>query len=216
MPSKTSENARILQLKAARERALQSPDIETLSMQPMAEMLGVSLPTLRGWCDKIAEADIGGAFSRGGLGKEYSFKPLATIDTFLAHFEGKIVAQKARNRRIVEATGIEVDDDDVGDLEEVQRRLRLTMMITDQRRMQGEYTRTSRVAEYVRGYNQTVVERIMGVGTKIDPTGQLPAAVRAQVTEALREVAADVAASARAFIGELSAGSQQKGVGGGM
>jgi hypothetical protein len=213
MPSKVTENSRILQLKAARERALQSPDLETLSMQPMAEMIGVSLPTLRGWCDKLSDEERGQAFSRGGLGKEYVFRPLATIDAFLGHFEAAISAKASRNRRLIEATGIEVDDDEIGDLEEIQRRLRLTMMITDQRRMQGEYTRTSQVADYLRGYNQTVVERIMGVGTKIDPTGQLPADVRAQVTEALREVAADVAASARAFIGELSAGSEQKGVG---
>lgn len=195
---------------------MQSPDIETLSMQPMAEMLGVSLPTLRGWCDKIAEADIGGAFSRGGLGKEYSFKPLATIDAFLAHFEGKIVAQKARNRRRAEAAQLDVAEEDVGDIAEIERLVRLTVMVTDLRIKQEQYQPSEKVVNLARPLFQRIVGRIMGVGTKIDPTGRFPAPVRAEIDEAMREIAADVHADALEFIGEFSAGSQQKGVGGGM
>jgi len=205
MPAKATQSVTISKLIAARVRAVHADDLEVLRSVPMSKLIDVSWPTLRTWCEKLSEAERGDAFTFGAQGVDYKFRPVPTIDALLGHFQSRAAAKHAQDRRIVEATGIEVDEDDPGDIEDIQRRLRLTMMVSEHKQLRGEYTLTTKVQDYVRKYNQRVVEAIMGIGTKIDPTGQLPASVRSLVHEALRDVASEVASSAKAYVGELSA-----------
>lgn len=201
-----SANERLALLEKARDRIVAADDLETLSAQPMADMLGVSWPTLRAWT-RLPDIAASDAFVVGSHGIEWEFKPLATVDALLAHFRGELAKRQNANRRMVEATGIEVADDDAGqlDLADLQRQMQLTIMVQEAKTKQERLVRAETITDFMRGYNQATIEAVMGVGAKIDPTGALPAAVRAEMTEALRNVAVEINSKCRDFIGRFGA-----------
>lgn len=204
--------ARIEALEAAKRRIEALEHAENLSSKPMHELLGVSWPTLRGWCD-FREFDESGAFVRGGNGIEWSFDPQKTIATLLAHFNNELDQRQDRNRRVVQSVGLDMDDEEAGriDMADLSKQVTLTIAVQEQKMKAGGYVPAARLGDFLKGYNQAAVEAVLGVGTKIDPTGTLPASIRAAMTEELRSVAAKMQSRCSAFIGESSAGLIEAG-----
>jgi len=218
MAQKISTTSRIEALEAASRRIDTMDDDLTLSSTPMAEALGVTWNTLRGWCDTVEAFEGSGAFVRGGNGIAWEFHPRKTVDALLAHYRGEISKRQDRNRSFVASMGITMDEREaeVIDIAELSKQVSLTLAIQESKMKQGGYVPVHRVVEFLRAYNQAAVQGILGVGTKSDPTGALPATVRATMNDELRSVAVGLQKQCSKFIGEFGAGLIETGDRGAM
>lgn len=206
--------ARIRRLEAAKARADKMPARQVLSFKPMADLLGVTRPTLTGWADDIDGFETSGAFVRGGNGIEWEFNPRKTVSYLLKHFRGNADRQAKKSRELTKAVGVSLSpDDDALSLAEVKDRVNLTITLTGAAEKQQQYVLASEMTSFLTGYNQRVLDGIMGVRTRVDPNGNLPPNIRREVDEYLRSVASEVHSEAARFIEENSARSQQAGVG---
>lgn len=208
----SSLTARIRQLEAAKGRAAKLKRGERLSAKPMAELLGVTWIALRDWCNEIDGFEASGAFVRGGNGIEWDFEPRKTVAFLLKHFSDRVQAQARRSRAITKAVGVTMPDEEAApSLSDTKDLVNLTVTVVAAAEKQGAYTLTEDMVSFLAGYNQRVLDGIMGVRTLVDPNGNLPAHVRAAVDKYLRQVATEVHAEAARFIEERSAGLQQAG-----
>lgn len=216
MAQTVSISSRIEALEAA-ERRISTIEATKLSSMPMAEALSVSWPTLRRWCDLPAFAD-SGAFVRGGNGIEWEFDPKKTVAALLAHFRGEMTKRQDRNRRVVESVGLDMDPEEAGriDMAELARQVNLTLAIQENKMKSGGYVPATDLRDFLRGYNQSAVSAVLGVGSKIDPTGALPASIRTAMTEELRKVAVGMQSMCSKFVGEFGAGLIEEGDRGSM
>lgn len=206
--------ARIRRLEAAKARADKLPARQVLSFKPMAELLGVSRQVLTGWADEVKGFEESGAFKRGGNGIEWEFRPRKTVDYLLRHFRKMAESQSRKSRELTRSIGVSLaENDEALSLTEVKERVNLTLTVTAAAERQHLYTPADEVRAFLGGYNQAVVDGIMGVRTKVDPNGNLPPHIRKQVDEYLRSVATAVHASAQRYIEGVNAGSKQTGVG---
>jgi len=212
--SSTNLTARIRRLEAAKVRADKLPAREVLTFGPMMQLLGVSRPVLVGWADEVEGFEASGAFKRGGNGIEWEFRPRRTVDFLLRHFRKAADGQARKSRELTKSIGVSLAEDD-GDvsLAEVKDRVNLTLTVTAAGEKQGHYTLAEDVRSFVTGYNQSVVDGIMGVRTKVDPNGNLPPLLRKQIDEYLRSVATAAHAKAAQFVKDFRAGTEQAGVG---
>lgn len=206
-------SARIRRLEAAKARADKLTARQSLSFKPMLELLGVSRPTLTEWCD-LPGFEQSGCFVRGGNGIEWEFKARRSVDWLLKHFRKEAERQAEKSRALTKSIGVQVSerDDDLS-LAEVKDRVNLTITLTQAAERQQQYVLASEMAAFLTGYNQRVLDGIMGVRTRVDPNGNLPPHIRREVDEYLRSVASEVHVEAARFIEEHSAGLQQRGIG---
>lgn len=209
----TNLSARLAGLQRAKARAAKLPVKAILSSKPMSELLGVTWNVVRGWCDEIDGFEASGSFTRGGNGIEWEFKPRKTVAFLIKHFETRKTAQTKKSRAITKAVGVTLPDDEAPSLDETKSLVGLTLAVVAATERQKTYTLAEDVVSFLAGYNQSVLDGIMGVRTKIDPNGNLPAQVRKDVDGYLRAVATEVAAKAKHFIEEHNAGLQQAGTG---
>ena len=182
----------------------------------MAELLALGWPTLRDWVDATPALEAKGAVKRGGNGVPWEFKPLRTIDILIAHFTARTEKQAQKNKAIRKAVGVSLpDDEDAATFVETKQMVDMTLSVHAAKDKQGAYTPAAEVAAFLEGYNQHVVAAIFGVRTQVDPNGNLPPQVRAQVDDYLRSVATHVHAEASKYIEEqrARAGLQQERVG---
>ena len=206
--------ARIRRLEAAKARADKLPARQVLTFKPMAELLGVSRPVLTGWADDVEGFEESGAFERGGNGIEWQFKPRKTVDFLLKHFRKQAEKQSAKSRELSKSVGVSLaENDEATSLAEVKDRVNLTLAVTAAAEKQGHYTPAEDVRAFITGYNQSVVDGIMGVKTKVDPNGNLPPLLRKQIDDYLRSVATAAHAKAAQFVKDFRAGTEQAGVG---
>lgn len=210
----TNLSVRLKKLESAQSRIKGLKRGTLLTSMPTAELLGVRWPTLRDWCNEITGFEDSGAFVRGGNGIEWEFDPHKTLAFLLKHFRGNIAAQAKKSRAQTKAIGAEMPDSEVAPtLAETKDLVNLTLTLEAAKERQNHFTPTRDTAAFLSGYNQHVVDGIMGVRTKVDPNGKLPPNIRKAIDGYLRGVASDVHAKAQAYIGDLSAGSKQAGVG---
>lgn len=209
----TNPSARLARLDAARAKIAALKRGETLSAIPMAKVLGVGWPALREWCDTLPGFAESGAFVAGGNGVEYAFRPKKTLDFLTKHFRGVLDRQAADSRRISKAVGVTLPAAETPSLAETKDLVNLTLTVVAAAERQGQYVRADEAAAFIEGYNETVVSGILGVRTRVDPNGKLPIAVRRQVDEYLRSVAAGAHARAQKFIEVQRAGVWKGGAG---
>ncbi|MBB4859644.1 hypothetical protein HNO88_002973 [Novosphingobium chloroacetimidivorans] len=180
----------------------------------MAELIGTQWSTLRDWIDAAPELEGKGALIRGGNGVLWQIKPLRTIDMLIKRFEKSVEQQAARNRKVRQATGINLPDaEDAASFAETKQMVDMTLAIVAAREKQGEFAPRREVLTFLEGYNASVTAAILGVRTRADPNGNLPPHVRAQVDDYLRSVATQVHAQAAKYIEEQRARLQQERVG---
>lgn len=209
----TNLSARLAKLAQAKARAEKLPVRATLTSKPMSEMIGVTWNVLRDWCSDIEGFETSGAFIRGGNGIEWAFKPRKTVAFLAKHFETRKTAQAKKSRAITKAVGVTLPDDENSSLAEIKDLVGLTLTVVAAIEKQKGYTLTEEMVGFIAGYNQSVLDGIMGVRTKIDPNGNLPVKVREDVDGYLRAVATEAHAKAKRFIEDHHAGFQQAGTG---
>lgn len=204
--------ARLAKLEAAHAKAAKLPKDTVLDAVPMTELMGFSWPTIRGFAEKIPSLAADGHVKLGGRGLKWEFRPAAFIAALIAHFRREAEAAARRNRELQRKVGVDLPESEHGSsLEEVRQLVNLTMAIQSRKSEQGHYTPSAEVADFLDGYNRSVVDEIMGVGTEIDPTGKLPPEVREQFNEALRGVATRVNERATRYIEECRARAVETG-----
>lgn len=203
-----SIDARIRRLEIAGQRAAALPRKERLASRAMSELVGVSWPVLRGWCDEYPILETKGAVIRGGNGIEWSFDPRRTIATLLSVMRKKKDGQAKKSRAITKAVGVSLSAaEEAPSLSETKQLVELTMTVTAAKEKQGGYTPSSDVRDFIVGYNQAVLDGILGVRTKVDPSGTLSPALRQAIDDELRALAVKVNGIAAKFIeGRLGAG----------
>jgi hypothetical protein len=207
-----SDNVRLGKLRAARPKAAGLKRGAVLASKPMADLLGVQWPTLRDWCDALPALEAKGAVKRGGNGTEYEFKPLRTIDLLIKHFEASVARQTKKNRDIRRAVGVTLDhSEESASFAEVKDMVGMTLSVVAAAEKMGIYTLAEESARFIEGYNQTVVNGIMGVRTQVDPNGILPPHIRTAMDDALRSLATHVHAAAEAYVKGQREGIQQAG-----
>jgi hypothetical protein len=212
----TSLDARLRKLESAKARAAKLGPKVTLASKPMAEILGVTWNVLRDWCNEIEGFDQSGAFDRGGNGIEWTFRPRKTVAFLIAHFRARLAGQARKSRAITKAVGVQLPaEESAPSMAETKDLVNLTVTIVSAAERQRQYVPADDVISFVAGYNQKVLDGILGVRTKVDPNGNLPAHVRASIDQHLRSVATSVHAQAAQFIEEhrTGAGIQQGGTG---
>jgi len=204
----SSLSSRLTKLESAKARAAKLKRGTLLSSRPMAELLGVSWPVLRTWCDEIEPLERSGAVIRGGNGIEWQFEPRETVKHLIAHFKTRMAGQAKKSRAITKAIGVTLSaDEEAPSLSETKSLVELTMTVTAAKEKQGGYAPAADVRDFIIGYNQAILDGILGVRTKVDPSGALSPAMRKAVDDELRALAVNVNGIAAKFIeGRLSAG----------
>lgn len=204
-------SARIDGLERALARAKQLSKGETLEATPMRELIGVSWVGLKEWIDSIPEFDGSGCFVRGGQGIAWEFHPVKTIETLLSHFKGEREKRTNQNRKVALQVGLEQGDEAPADLNELSKQVSLTLTLTEAKHKQGSYVASTKVSDFLAGYNTAAVNGVLGVKAQVDSTGALPPEVIALIDEHLRNVAVAMSKSAESFIREFDAGFVQNG-----
>lgn len=205
--SAVSIGARIRRLELAEQRAAALPKKERLASRAMCELIGVSWPILRGWCDDYEQLERRGAVVRGGNGIEWQFDPRKTIALLLQVMRKARDGQAKKSRAITKAVGVTVSPtEEAPSLTETKQLVDLTMTVTAAKEKQGGYTPTADTRDFLIGYNQAVVDGILGVRVKVDPSGALSPAIRQAVDDELRALAVMVNGIAAKYIeGRLGA-----------
>lgn len=206
--SAVSIGARIRRLELAEQRAAALPRKTRLAARPMAELIGVTWQVLRGWCDEYPQLEAKGALIRGGNGIEWDFEPRKTIAGLLQIMRKARDGQAKKSKAITKAVGVDLSPtEEAPSLTETKQLVDLTMTVTAAKEKQGGYTPTADLRDFLIGYNQAVLDGILGVRVKVDPSGALSPAMRQAVDDELRALAVRVNGIAAKFIeGRLGAG----------
>lgn len=203
---------RLKKLKAARQRIWSLQRGMVMTAIPMAQALGVSWPVLRAWCDELDGFEASGAFERGANGSKYEFCPVRTLWFLTDHFEAEAARRSEKNRDLQESAGVSLpEDEEASSFEETRGLVNLTLAVVAAAREQGHYTPTAQMIDFIEGYNQRLVNAILGIRTVADPNGALPAKIRTEIDGYLRDVASDVHEEAVKFIEEQRADLQPSG-----
>lgn len=210
---KSSLTGRLQKLEAAQARADKVKRGTRYSAKPMAEMLGVTWTSLKDWCEEIAKLESSGAVVRGGNGVEWSFEPKRTVRILIEHFKGAQDRQAKKSREIAASVGVTLPTGEAPSLAETKDLVNLTLSVSKAAEDQGRYVLADEMIRFLIGYNQRVVDAILGVRTQVDPNGNLPAQVRSGMDNYLRQVATSVHGEAARFIGEFSEGLFAGGTG---
>lgn len=203
-----SIGARISRLELAERRAASLPRGAKLASRAMSELCGVSWPVLRGWCDEFPELEAKGAVTRGGNGIEWEFAPRKFVSMLLRTMRKIRDGQARKSRAITKSIGVNLPEaEEAPSYAETKSLVELTMTVTAAKERQGEYAPAAEVKDFIVGYNQAVLDGILGVRTKVDPSGTLTPALRKAVDDELRALAVRVNAIATRFVeGRLGAG----------
>lgn len=212
MPAQpNSLSARLRQLEAAKARAAKLPKKQRLSFGPMRELLNVTVPVLRGWCNEIDGFEASGCFVRGGNGIEWDFEPRKTIDFLIRHFKSQVAKEQDRVRAIRKAVGGEDDLTEGLGFAEMRQAFELARAIKKERREDGQHCLKSDVEWLFSTAMERCRNRVMSIITKADPNGNLSPSDRAKVENACREVLLEMYEDQVDLKEEFDARVQQKG-----
>lgn len=214
MTRKGDLTSRLRKLETALERAKKLARGTVLDAQPMAQLLGFSWVTLREWVDDHPQLEQPKLMVRGGQGVNWEFKPVAFTTALIKIFKAEAEQRREHNRSFQRKAGLKLPEaESAASFEEAKGLVQLTLTVVAATERQGGYTETEKVTAFLEGYNQQVVNGILGVKTQVDPNGNLPPHLREAVDGYLRSVATGVHELASKFIEEHRAGLQQAGTG---
>ena len=202
-------SARIDGLKRALKRADALDKDVVLDGKPMAQLTRVSWGTLRTWLNTFSEFDESYCFVRGGQGIPWEIKPKATIEKLIEHFDVEREKRTNQNRKVALQVGLEQGDEAPADLNELSKQVSLTLTLTEAKHKQGSYVASTKVSDFLVGYNMAAVNGVLGVRAQVDPTGALPPEINVLMDECLRNVAVAMSKSVDSFIREFDAGFVQ-------
>jgi hypothetical protein len=186
----TSPAERLRELSKALEKAKRLPKKTTLTAKPMCELLGVSWPTLVKWCDEIPGFATGGAFTRGAQGIEWTFRPVATVNAIIKHFEGERDKRAARAKRVRQMVGAQ-DLGDAGEdlsIEELSKLVRLSAELQGSKERAGQLIDAGKAAAAITMFCSTVQQAVLRAAQEEDQTGQWPPEIRESFENATRRI----------------------------
>lgn len=166
-----SEASRLRKLETALGRARSIKPGEVFAFTPMKELLGVSVNTLREWCDE-PDIDQSGAFIRGGNGVAWEFNPVAMIWVLIRHFERKRDALVNENQRIRDMVGgdklagVPVDFN----LTDTKRMVDLHLQLRSAEEADGTLIEAATAAEAVTAMVRDLRETVLTAPQEMDPT----------------------------------------------
>jgi len=206
----TSPDARLRKLKAALPKAQDAgKGGRKLTAVPMHKLLGVTWPTLRGWCEDLPGFAESGAFIEGGNGIEWEFKPVATTRFLIGHFESEIKKRREsakQVRKIIAGDALEDAPEDY-DLDQLQKMLRLSRELREERAHWGKLVD----AEEVHKLLSAMFAKMQATATKAisaqDPTNRLPPEHREKLEDAFANVLETMLVEGEKVLGKLSGGA---------
>lgn len=184
-------DVRVRKLEAAMDRAVMWPE-PVVSSVPMAkDLLGVSWPVLRDWCNELPGFDTSGAFVRGAQGNKWEFRPAATVWFLLRHFRAQHEAAVAKSRRDKEIAGGRAlaSVPDGFDLDQTRKLVALSGDVQEQRERQGELVEVTPIAGLLKRVFSEIQVAILTTPQEMDPTGRLPTETRELLDDAARKSA---------------------------
>lgn len=188
-------------LEAARRQAKRG---EIVNQTQLAEVLGM---TGRNLVETYVKPDPDfPILERGSEGKGYRYDLNKVLAHLVKRTRAMIAANEKRNIAQAERLGVTVPEEDRGiPLSELREQIDLSLKVQAERRRQEGEIDPVKAAAFLERYNQTMCETILGTGSAIDPTGELPAAMRARFDNHMRDLCLVLQAQARKFIEESRA-----------
>lgn len=188
--SATSPAARLRRLEGALAKTKKFKRGEVLTSDPMRELLGVSWPVLREWCNDIAGFEESGAFVRGGNGIEWEFKPAATVRFLIKHFTAEQKARQAKAREVRKLVGGDRLDGlpDDFDLDEINKMIRTSALLREEREKAGELVDAGKAREALRTLMTEMQQAGVKAASQQDPTGQWSPEIREAFEDAVNNV----------------------------
>lgn len=185
-----------------------------LEAGPMAAILEVGWPTLRGWCVDFPGFAESGAFTSGGQGVNYEFNPRATVRWLTRYFENeqKRGREKAtRLRRIVAGDALANVDQDLS-LHDLDKMIGLVTKVQDQRERQGQLIDAKEAETAFRTYSMELQQAVLRAAQEQDPNGiRWSPAVREDFENALRSILLAMERAGRDCLSALRGNAAQFG-----
>lgn len=209
----TNPATRLVQLGKALEKAKALPRRQTLTAKPMCELLGVSWPTLQGWCDDIPEFGESGVFERGARGIEWTFRPVATIKALIKHFEAERDKRAAKARQVRKIVGGQ-DFDDAGldlSIEELTKVVRLAAELQQQRERSGQLVDAAKAASAITMMCSKIQQAVLRAAQEEDHAGEWPPEIRESFENATRRILLKIELAAQECLSELRGDSSKPG-----
>jgi hypothetical protein len=205
----TNVSARIRSLEKALEKAALLPFGTVLSFTPMKELVGVSTPVLRGWCNDLAGFAQSGCFERGDRGLEWAFQPVATVLFLLRHFEAERERAAQQSRRVREIVG---GDDLAGapdemSLDEIAKMIRLNTELQQSKLRDGALIDAAKAAGSFTAFCSAVQQAVLRSAQEQDPAGEWPVEMREKFEDATRTILLRVQRAAQDCVSQLRNGS---------
>lgn len=203
----TTPAVRLRNLASALVKAKALKRGELLSAKPMAELLSVSWPALRDWCNEIPGFDK--HFTSGGLGTEYRFKALSAVKFLIRHFEAeqkKNQTEARRVRKVISGASLDQAPPDMG-LDEIGRAIKIAAAIREERRKQGELIEVATAGQAIEDMIGEMQQAAIQAGREQDPTGQWPAEYSEKWQHAIDNVALATAGAGERCLSRLRGGT---------
>lgn len=206
MRSPTSPAARLKRLEAAEKRAKKLKRGAVLTAAPMAELLGVSWPILRGWCDDIPEMEK--VFTRGGNGIEWEFKALQTVRALIKHFSAEQKKRSEKARKLRQAIGGDALDDLPEDMtiDEIVKAVRAAREVREEQQNQRALIKVSHVVSIIEKTFNRMLQAGIQAGREQDPTGQWPPEYAEKWQNAIDNLILEQNAAGEACLTEIRGG----------
>lgn len=165
-------SARLRKLEAAMDRAV-AIDEPVISAKPMQQLLGVSWPVLRDWCNELPGFDAAGAFVRGAQGNKWEFRPAATVWFLVRHFRAEHEAALAKAQGLREAIGMGGDAaaPDVS-IEDLGKLIRLHQQVREEKVQQGMLVDRARAETAIEQMISRMQQAALNAAREQDPTNQ--------------------------------------------
>ncbi|WP_374648661.1 hypothetical protein [Rhizorhabdus sp.] len=191
---------------AAREVARRD---DVANAEEMAKILKMTWRNLRLIIDADAAFPIQ---SRGAEGIAWEFRVAKVLDHLIKRCRSEIQANSAKHRRLAELAGVSVPEDADGMSLADLRQINLLQMDAQRRKMdQGEWVPRAQVQTLFTSFFSMVQSEHQSTAAKIDPTGRLPAEVRAAVQDHMRGLLVRLHDKFGAFISDdVPAASQSR------
>lgn len=213
MAKSLSIAGRLESLNLALKRARDMDDDIRLEAEPMRQLIGVSWPSLRSWCDEISlffEDKNNDCFVRGGQGVSWQFNPVRTIEVLIEHFEQEMKSRNTRSEKIQKSVGVSSGaGDDIIEVSDLSKMIDMTLKLHAAKTQAGEFIPVEEVRDFIKSYNNNFVQLIMSVTTKIDSTGSLSPEVIDLMNEYLRSIAVSCSEESETYLKELDANIKQ-------
>lgn len=214
MPTAPSNHvAQLKNLSKALEKAKTLSPGDTLTQEPMFQMLGVSRVTLRNWCNDIDGFEQSGAFVRGAQGIEWSFNPVATIWFLIRHFERVRDQKIERTKDLMGLAGFSDVDDAAAEMSlmDIERALNIRSKLRAGQVEDGTLTDASALANKMNDMILTMQQSAMNQVRRKDPTNGWPVDIRESFEAAFSDLMDDMRNAGKKFVREIRGYQSQSG-----